>query len=163
MRKLKIYILIFPLLVSLFSCSTDENETNIDLYIDLSLFDQKGNDLLTPDAEKGVDSSQIEVFYKEDGKFIEAHKSKYPQRGYSLLPPDVGFDKYTVRLFVSSIIESEDKSVTIIKWNEQESDTITTQIYKGENSEIGIEYWINGKIPDWIDRGHKIAKIIKTR
>ncbi len=163
MQKRILYLLVLPLLVSLCSCSKDGGETNIDLHIDLSVLDQKGSDLLNFNSDNAMDLSQIKVFYKEEGQFIEAYKSKYPQQGYFLIPPNIVYDTYSLRLFVSSSIEYEDKSVTMIKWNDYESDTIITQIHKAENSEVGIEYWINGKTPDWIDRGRKIAKIVKTR
>ena len=156
--------MVLSLLVSLSCCSKDGDETNIDLNIDLFVLDQKGNDLLNFNSDNAMDLSQIRVFYRERGSFVEFYQSNLDaQRGYFLIPPNMIYDKYSLRLFVSPSIEYEDKSVTIIKWNDYESDTIITQIHKGENSEVGIEYWINGKTPDWIDRGRKISKIVKIK
>lgn len=87
-------------------------------------------------------------------------------KGYSFWRPDENITGSNLEMSVgvSWYLDNEGKSTTIIKWNEQEADTISILVERTANSYIGKKYWINGdENIDWINKGDYLVKIVKTR
>ncbi len=165
MQKKILYLLVLPLLIYFFGCDKEENATNLDYGFACCVLDQDGNDLLNPMNPDAIDTSQIQIYHIIDGKpvFYYNAMSSIP-KGYSIHAPYDNIKYLNIIIPISSHIEYEDRSVTIVKWDEYDSDTITVQIEKMGSVQLGTKYWINGNEDiDWISQGLKVAKIVKTR
>ena len=167
MRKLMIYIAVLSLSINLISCDENENATNLDYGFACCVLDQNGNDLLDPLTSRAIDTSQIKIYHIINGEPILYYNPMGDApKGYGITEPLMyaniaGFVFHTA---MDWRVDANNRSITIIKWDESESDTITVLIEKTENSAIGIKYWINGNEDiDWINQGLKVAKIVKTR
>ena len=159
MKKRILYLLVLPLLSSLFSCDKQHLDPYSDLGFRSYVVDQHGNDLLNPNNENSIETSRVRAFYKKEGKMIE-----YEVSGICFFrEPDLSEDKYSVSVALSLYTDNEGKSVTIIRWNDYESDTIEVKISKKEYSIIATDYTLNSSTPNWVNKELKLAQIIKNR
>ncbi|MBB4044711.1 hypothetical protein [Bacteroides reticulotermitis] len=141
------YIYIIFILSLFYSCSQEEH-TSIsvnDTYIDMYVTDKDGNDLLNPESknDKNVDLNKLTLTYLINNKEIVYYKkdSDAPN-GFMLLPPNADYNKYILRIFPNA---TYDKSISYLKWDISNVDTISIETNKTNSSTICVGVELNGK------------------
>ena len=144
------YIYIIFILSLFYSCSQEEH-TSIsvnDTYIDMYVTDKDGNDLLNPESknDKNVDLNKLTLTYLINNKEIVYYKKDSDM----LLaidciifgPPTAAYNKYILRIFPNA---TYDKSISYLKWDISNVDTISIETNKTNSSTICVGVELNGK------------------
>lgn len=143
MRTLILILALFAFI----GCDTDEGEEQVDIAvaINFSIRDSEGNDLLNPNNPNSFDESEVKLFYLIDGNLTEVYDgNKHSPRNFTMneYPPA---SEYRMTIFVNHS-KTEEYPITYIKWNETDTDTIKTEIYRtGSLTEIR-KAWFNGEL-----------------
>jgi len=157
---MKNLISIFSIFLLLMNGSCKENEqpqfATVDMMAFITILDEQGNNLLDPNQEGAYDPKDIKIFYERDGKMVEFYEGYLTMpRNFRIDPPEFGSD-YLLAL----VLDSEK---TIIKWNENESDTILAEFLNNEiQSLIVTKVYYQGQLmhelPTTKRRGFTIVK-----
>ena len=139
-------ILLAILIIST-SCSNDKTEpisNNLDIGVVIYLLSSEGNNLLNT---VNYDSNNIRIYYKKGNEFIEQNESNldYPKNFFV----NTETNPISMKLFLNHL-PSESYPITVVKWNNSESDTLKTSIRRGiENNtdfEICEKIWLNDEL-----------------
>ncbi|MBB4037383.1 hypothetical protein GGR21_003300 [Dysgonomonas hofstadii] len=160
---MKKYILIFSILAILTACDKDPVEFVYSLHC--IVVDQDGNDLLNPDTQGAIEISKIEIYYLKNGEFSKYYDRNLDSpKGYRVSKHELDDDhEYKCTFFLSPYEEYKGKkTLTIVKWNENESDTIVSEIHKDGGLAITTNFELNGSSDiEWI--ASRTFKLVKKR
>ena len=152
--------LILLLMISFFSCSSnDENQpsaTNIDAVVRFYVLNEQGDDLLNPNNQNSIETSNLKIYELINGKEVEVNNpNSDAPRGFWVSPPEGKFDKYSLGLTLN-ILEDSNTTITLLKWSESDSDSFKAELKKGDNYIICQKIWVNDiKVWDMIEDGDK--------
>jgi hypothetical protein len=136
--------------ISTIACSKSDQisiQDNIDRSFEFSVFNSDNEDLLDNTTSNHIIESEIRLFYEENGEVSEVYNANldYP-RNFFIFKHE---NEYRIRVFLNST-ESSEKPITIIQWNENDSDTIETVFERPGNSILKRHVWFNDlKVWDW--------------
>jgi hypothetical protein len=128
-----IYTIPIAVILMFSSCTKEEQPlfASITTMAFISLVDEQGNNLLDPDHERYYDPRYIKIFYDRNGKLEEFFQGHLDMpRNFRIDPPEFERD------FLMAV--ALDSELTIIQWNETESDTIQAEIRRIEDQVLGI-------------------------
>lgn len=141
MRTLMMILTLFTFL----GCSSDEGEEqyNFDIGFEFSVKDSEGNDLLNPENPNSFNQSKIKLFYLINGNSIEVYdRNKDYPRNFLIYKKE---NVYRIKIFVNHS-ETEEIPTTYIQWNEADTDTLSSEIFR-TNSLVKIEkVWLNEEL-----------------
>lgn len=146
----KIELLLLMLLSFLFiSCDkeVDPGKVIIEHMITVALVDKEGNELLNVENENAYDPAKIRIYKVQDGKeTLYADGTQDLVFGVNFLGEDVATGHYYTNLIVvyTDIIQ-DNHSTVIVKWNEQEADTVVCEVDPSWCDNIRKVY-INGEL-----------------
>lgn len=152
------YLIIIVICIFLSSCNDDNAQTNIDVYIDMSIKNSAGSDLLNPTNSNSLDESNIKIIYEIDGEQIEFNEPDLTaSRGFFIFQHE---NKYRIRIFPNT-----DKNtpfpITYIKWNDVDTDTLKCEIERKSNSETCTKVWLNEEVVWDSYGGERFIEIVK--
>lgn len=133
------------IIMILSSCNSDDRKEhfNLDVGIEFSITDSEGNDLLNPENSNSYNHSDIKLFYKKNGVYDEVfNKNLDHPRNIKIYKH---IDNYRIRITLNHIIE-ETQPETLIKWNENDSDTIKAEFNRTNSSTIIKKTWLNDSL-----------------
>ena len=165
--KTKIFIPFIIAVLTMLSCDNKEDCCfNIGPSIALCVEDQYGNDLFDQKIPGAIDTTAMEIYCIKNGEPVLIYNEMMDApRGYWFVKyPDI--ENLVMHFAIMSDFDKDNKSTTIIKWNNLESDTITILAERNPNSVYAIDHWINdSKDIDWINSKYNenTARIIKQR
>lgn len=141
------YVYIMFFLILFYSCNQEEHTSRTidDTYIDMYVTDKDGNDLLNPEGKnaKSVDLNKLTLTYLINNKEIVFYnKDLDAPHGFMLLSPNVDYNKYILRIFPNA---TYDKSISYLKWDISNVDTISIETNKTNSSTICVGVELNGK------------------
>ncbi|MBB6611034.1 hypothetical protein H7F15_08300 [Pontibacter sp. Tf4] len=141
MKYLTSLLFVFLLLTS---CKSDDPEKAIvDTKIEMSVKDASGADMLDPTNANGYNAEEIEIFYVVDGVKQKVNNTDMDHpKGFHIFKQG---DTYRIRIFPNADFHSS-FPVTIVKWNETNSDTIKCNIERTDNSQICKQVWVNDEL-----------------
>jgi hypothetical protein len=124
----------------LFSCQKEKEAMNLDAGIEITVFDNNGNDLLNPSNQNSFKEQNIKIYYLINGIVEEVYYPNYDNpRNFSIYERDGIY-----RMGLSPNANEKDEfPVTYIKWNETDTDTIKCSISRTESSVICTKVWYN--------------------
>jgi hypothetical protein len=137
-------LILFTIIFLVTSCNNDKNEPNgfnLDANVNINLRSNEGLDLLNTTK---YNSNNFKVYYKINNEFIEQNHSHldYPRQFII----DTQRNPITMILFLNSS-SIETYPITVIKWNETESDTLKTSFRRGSGNDgqfvICEKIWLN--------------------
>lgn len=146
----KIELLLLMLLSFLFiSCDKEvaPGKVIIEHMITVALVDKEGNELLNVENENAYDPAKIRIYKVQDGKeTLYADGTQDLVFGVNFLGEDVATGHYYTNLIVvyTDIIQ-DNHSTVIVKWNEQEADTVVCEVDPSWYDNIRKVY-INGEL-----------------
>lgn len=146
----KIELLLLMLLSFLFiSCDKEvaPGKVIIEHMITVALVDKDGNELLNVENENAYDPAKIRIYKVQDGKeTLYADGTQDLVFGVNFLGEDVATGHYYTNLIVvyTDIIQ-DNHSTVIVKWNEQEADTVVCEVDPSWYDNIRKVY-INGEL-----------------
>lgn len=143
LKTMKPITLIIISAIVFFSCQKEKKELNIDTGIEITVFDENGNDLLNPSNQNSFKEQTIKIYYLINGVVEEVYYPNYDNpRNFSV------YEKEGVyRMGLSpNANEKEELPVTFIKWNETDTDTIKCSFSRTDNSVICTKVWYNGSV-----------------
>ncbi|MDR2951480.1 MAG: hypothetical protein LBV71_20005 [Prevotella sp.] len=170
MKKI-LYFITISILFTAFSCSDDDSAAYRDIGFGYCVVDQDGNDLFDQETAGAIDTSAIEIYNIIDGKPV-LFRTNTGHKGYWFVKHEDsdGDGRYdnipglVMYIAILTYFDEEDKSTSIIKWNKQESDTVTILADRKINSTWPVHYWVNGSDNiDWINKDLRIARKVKQR
>lgn len=128
------------------SCNKTEdvtqNQSIIDASIRLSLVNAENEDLLNPLIENHYDTADIKIYYLMNGQVEYAYNSQYNYpKNFRIFHYESG---YSIAVFLNTI-ETDEKPVTYIHWNETDIDTVEVEYKRSPNSLIIDKIWLNGE------------------
>lgn len=147
-RLLNIF-LTFIMLLSIYSCKDESNDNvYIDMHIDLSFYNKKGDDLLSEKTEGAYDTSKISYFAKD---------TQDNQVSLGLKVFLDSSNKYYLRLFSSNATFEIRPNVfrSYLKLSETDIDTIDVKFNSGSDNIYIKKVWYNDVV---ISRGATILK-----
>lgn len=142
--------IIFSSLIALvfFACDK-ENETdsqqlyNLAVGMEFSLFNSNGEDLLDPNTPSNIKEEDIKIFYLINGEYQEVYEQHLDNpRMFRIYQHE---NEYRVAVF-PNFEESEETPITLIQWNELETDTIAISLRRNNNAVIQDNIWLNGNL-----------------
>jgi len=139
---------VFLILIFLMaSCTSEDNSTDAYYCLDTSIFftikDSNGNDLLNPNHPNAYISDSIKIYYlKENGEVEEIYNTNAADsRNFHIITPQESFvDYYAFLLHPNTFGEN---TITYIKWNNTDTDTVKTNYRYGKNYTICNKVWYN--------------------
>jgi len=135
----------------LFACDKSDDPIRgviVDTFIEFSVSNSQNEDLLNPENPNHIDAEGIKLFYVIDGETKEVYNSSlgYP-RNFLVFEHE---NKYRIRVFLNDS-ETSDKSITYLKWSDNDTDTIEATFKRPTNGILKEKIWLNGD-PIW-ERG----------
>ncbi|WP_417885916.1 hypothetical protein [Zunongwangia sp.] len=119
---------------------------NLDVAVEVSVENSKGQDLLNPKTENALNAEDIKLYYVENGKAYEADEEMdddgQPKKNIIVFQRG---DKYRVRILQNHSSEDE-TPLTLIQWNQKEIDTIKSEFLKGDRYIIQDKIYYNNKL-----------------
>jgi hypothetical protein len=153
-------ILVLLAALSLFGCNkTTENSTVLDVGFEFSVFNAQNEDLLDPATNNFYDEKEIKLFYKVGGEVNEVYLAGTDNpRNFKIFKHE---KEYRIGI-VMNHIETSEKTVTYIQWNDSDTDTIETTFESSRNDPKKRKVWLNGvEIWDWTTNENEYYKMIK--
>lgn len=146
-----------------FGCNSDEGNGNnnivIDTFLDFSLVDQNGNDLLNPENANAYLESNIEIYYvnaNNEEILVDMPNLDYSKGFFIYQRPN---NKYAIRIFSNDIDDSQ-ITTTLVKWNSTDTDTIKCEIEREGDYYIAIsKVWYNDVVK-W-EGGERYFEVVK--
>ncbi|SFB90195.1 hypothetical protein INR75_07870 [Zunongwangia sp. SCSIO 43204] len=116
---------------------------NLDVAVEITVQNEKGQNLLDPKTEGAINPEDIKLYYVEDGKAQEVYDetSDLPK---SFMIFQTG-GTYRMRI-LQNHVDSDDRPLTLIQWNETDVDTIQSEYLKGDRYIIQDKIYYNGKL-----------------
>lgn len=141
MKNLIYYFpLVFVLLI--ISCSKEDQPqfATVSQMTFITLLDKQGNNLLNPSQEGYYDPQNIKIFYERNGRLEEFYQDHLDMpRNFRIDPPEFERD-YIMALVL-------DSKKTVIRWNDNESDTIRAEFMDGGiPNAIVTKVYFNGEL-----------------
>ncbi|MDX1279507.1 MULTISPECIES: hypothetical protein [Flavobacteriaceae] len=155
MKKLMILITVF----TFYACSKndDNNEqTSIDIRIDITIKDSDGVDLLNPENPNAYLEEDIYLKYLVNGEEQNVYYGHQDHPKNLFIFEHEG--TYRIRVFPNTEA-SEEFPITYIYWSETDRDTIKCAYNRYGNSIVCDKVWFNGDLI-W-DSGERYIEIIK--
>ena len=131
---MKMYIIIALCALSLLSNSCkDENDCcsgipgNDDIF-EFSIVNLEQNDLLNPETEGSINTSEIRVYEYKNEEYIEINNPNMDaSRGYMIYENE---NEFRMRLFIEAGVVIDDliQRKAIVKWNELDQDTLELEL-----------------------------------
>ncbi|MDI9871691.1 hypothetical protein [Flectobacillus roseus] len=141
-------LLLFATATFFVACSQSEEMAplsyNVSANADFTVTNAQSQDLLDPSNPNHLDASKIKVFYVTDGQIKEINNplSDYP-KGYRIYKPETATG-YRITVFLNHL-ESVEKPITYIRWNDTDIDTIQATFKKSTSGTMQDMIWLNGK------------------
>jgi len=141
------------LLITLISCNkTDEpiqNGFNLDVGLEFSIINSLNEDLLDPNNPNHIDESKIKLFYVVNGETQEVYDGNMDNpRNFMIYKHE---NEYRIGIFQNTA-DTEEKPITYIRWNDNDTDTIETSYERTTGAVIQRKIWLNGEqIWDWTE------------
>ena len=144
MKKL-ILIVVFAALNSCSSDNENSNAASFDAKVIINLQSEDGVNLLNT---SNYNPNSFKVYYKVGNEFIEQNNNDYDYPKNFFV--DTESNPSTIHLFMN-MAETETFPITVIKWNETESDTLKTSYRRGSGGEEGLyvswqKIWLNDSL-----------------
>jgi hypothetical protein len=140
-------ILIISLVLS--SCKKDEPKLSnvIDGNLGITLQDKAGNDLFNPANPGAYLAKDVKVFYLTNGVKEEVYYANqtYPRNFYFDTDPEPD-GKYWMTLFLNLAQPDGAYAITYIQWNENDTDTLKTQVAGDEGFVVAGDLWFNDSL-----------------
>ncbi|MDN3595275.1 hypothetical protein [Zunongwangia endophytica] len=126
-------------------CSQDRpgaDTFNLDVAVEITVEDQRGENLLDPSHPNAINADEIKLYYVENGKAQEVYDetSDLP-RSFVVFKSG---DEYRMRILQN--YSDEDEPLTLVQWNERDIDTIKSEYLKGDRYIIQDKIYYNGKL-----------------
>lgn len=125
------------------SCNSEcgQNNYNHAIGFEIHVKSSNGEDLLNPNSPNTLNTSNIKLYYLKNGISEEVYNpnSDYP-RNFMIFMDQEGL--YRMRIFPNAL-KNEEFSVTYIKWNETDSDTVKCKFSFDCNATILQKVWFN--------------------
>ena len=153
----KIFILLLSCIV--FSCDSNTPEngydccTVVDLDIDFSFTNEKGEDLLNPETDGYYSLDSIQLYYLINNEKVKVQDYDLQMGGNNGLLLITEMNPYALRCFTSGsafeeIRNSEEKelngqSINYLELNSETTDTIRTEWEYGEGYFVVTKVWFN--------------------
>ena len=155
MRKITSILL---LITTLLSCSDDNSYTTIHTVQQFYILNKNGYNLLNPETENAIDTSNIKIYYLINGSKVEHSKylaslnsdvSYDNTKGFYIVKPEEDIrNKYFLGLYLNIEANKENIAYTFIEWDKDHIDTIKSRISKTENSIISSMIAYNDSVWD---------------
>jgi hypothetical protein len=148
-------------LLFLIGCDKQITSENFDVGIDILIFDQHGNDLLDLNDPNFIDLSEVKIFYIINNQILEQYEPNLDCPSKICLVSELG--RNSASLFPNHS-EKEEFPVTLIKWNNEKTDTVKCHFIRNDGNVTCDKVWYNGvqKFPnDAIPGFQRAFKIIK--
>ena len=135
---------IFFIIIIMSSCTNDNpapTSTNLDNSVNIYLESSDGNNLLN---KTNYNSNNYKIYYKNGNEFIEQNNSNldYP-KNFSI---NLETNPINMKLFLNHL-STETNPITVVKWNDTDSDTLKTSFRRGFENNIDYEIcekiWLN--------------------
>ncbi|AIN75140.1 hypothetical protein O8E88_002344 [Flavobacterium psychrophilum] len=136
---------IFLSIISIISSCTKDNpeptSTNLDNSVIIYLNSSEGNNLLNT---INYNSNNYRIYYKNGNEYIEQNNSNldYPKNFFI----NSETNPISMKLFLNHL-STETNPITVVKWNDTESDTLKTFFRRGTDNntdyEICEKIWLN--------------------
>ncbi|MFC6858263.1 hypothetical protein [Zunongwangia atlantica] len=116
---------------------------NLDVAFEITVQNEKGENLLDPKTEGAINPEDIKLYYVEGGKAEEVYNetSDLPK---SFMVFQTG-GTYRMRI-LQNHVDTEDRPLTLIQWNETDVDTIQSEYLKGDRYIIQDKIYYNGEL-----------------
>jgi hypothetical protein len=140
-------LLAIVVIALLCSCSSDDSPEQFvyDVGVEFSIKDSQGNDLLNPENENTLNSSEIKLFYVVNGAVEEVYDGNmdYPRNYviYDYAP----VSEYRISVFLNNA-DTEAQPITYIQWNATDTDTLRSEIYRRNNLVKIKTLWLNNEL-----------------
>lgn len=148
----KIALILIGFLFVLPACEKDDDMLNfvVDTGITIYLNDDFGNDLLSPENENAIDESKIQVLRLIDGEWKEPYVAHLDYPKHYRFIHEAGYNVLVV--WPDFSLEQGEFPETLIKWNENDIDTIKCKAEETRVSLIVKKVWLNDNVV-WDDYG----------
>lgn len=131
--------------IMLFACSKsnemEEQQYNLEVGVEFSVFNSQNEDLLNPENPNHLDVTAIKLFYVINGEKQEVYNPDLDSpRNFRIFKHE---NEYRIGVTLNHS-ETSSKTVTYIQWNNSDVDTIEATIKTAQNSLYKDEIWLNG-------------------
>lgn len=138
-------LLIILVAIMLFACSKsneiEEQQYNLEVGVQFSVFNSQNEDLLNPENPNHLDVTTIKLFYVVNGENQEVYNPDLDNpRNFRIFKHE---NEYRISVILNHS-ETSGKTMTYIQWNNSDVDTIEATIKKTQNSLYKDEIWLNG-------------------
>jgi hypothetical protein len=129
------------------SCSTDNKNVldsgNYDVGLSFKVTSVDGTDLLNPNNPNSFLKENIKIYYIKNNVKIEVYDPNLDNpRNFSVVPPSQsGLNYYYFGIALNS--QTLENAITIIEWDNTDSDTIRTNFDAGNNYMLLSKAWYN--------------------
>lgn len=154
-----IYLLLALLLIT--GCDKQITSESFDVGIDILIFDQYGNDLLDIKNPNFIDLSEVKIFYMINNQILEQYDPNLDCPSKICLFSEQGIN--SASLFPNPS-EKEEFPITLIKWNNEKTDTVKCHFIRNNGNVTCDKVWYNGvqKFPNEAIPGfQRVFKIVK--
>lgn len=137
------------LMLSIFSCW--ETPVYIDTVTHLLVYNGQSENLLDPTTIEYYKEEDIRIYYLKNGVKEEVYNISYNwPRNFDIFKIE-GTDEYAMVLVPDDVgKENREITTTIIKWSDQDEDTVKTEMLRIENRESSVtsisKIWFNDKL-----------------
>ncbi|QDH78127.1 hypothetical protein FKX85_03370 [Echinicola soli] len=136
-----LFLLFFLAVTSCDKVDEPSDNTIIDTAVELAVKNEDGEDILDPSHPDAIDVEALRLFYKVDGEVQEVYDGNLSSpRNISHIEHQ---NEYRLRISLN-YTESEEKPVTYLEWNENDTDTLEAVFRYPKNGVIQEEVWYNG-------------------
>lgn len=155
-------------ILSISSCRPNrepiKEAVSIDAYVDLTIKNNAGQDLLDPNTPNTLNTNNIKLYNVVNGQAIEVYHGNYTYpKNYLIYNYK---DVKAIRVFVNHT-DAEELPTTYIKWNDNNTDTIKCHFSRGSGNDGSFilcdKVWYNSNIvfpkPENKDIGRFISLI----
>jgi hypothetical protein len=129
------------------SCSTDNkndlSSTNYDVGLSFKVTSVDGTDLLNPANPNSFLKENIKIYYIRNNVKVEVYNPNLDNpRNFSIVPPSQsGLNYYYFDMALNN--QTLQNAITIIEWNNTDSDTIRANFDAGNNYMLLSKAWYN--------------------
>ena len=155
------------IIVLMFSCSSDNNNTGNSAYaldrgVEFKVLSVDGVDLLNPENANAFLESNIKIYNLINNEIIEVfnENADYPRDFRIVSPEDSGIDQYFIAIFINN--PELENAITYIEWNETDTDTIKSNSVANGNSLVLTQAWYNDELIYDEDSTESLPEIIKN-
>lgn len=131
--------------IMLFACSKsneiEEQQYNLEVSVEFSVFNSQNEDLLNPENPNHMDVSTIKLFnvINEEKQEVYNPNSDSP-KGFRIFKHE---NEYRIGITLNHS-ETSSKTITYLQWNNSDVDTIEATFKTTQSSLYKNEIWLNG-------------------